>query len=59
MVIETSDEFYANGIPFALGVVPIDDNIDFPAMKRFYQVLLRSVKKWNDHCPPPQSLLPS
>lgn len=39
MVIETSDAFYANGIPFALGVVPIDDNVDFPAMARFYQVL--------------------
>lgn len=39
MVIETSDAFYANGIPFALGVVPIDDNMDFPAMDRFYQVL--------------------
>ncbi|WP_373484233.1 DUF2334 domain-containing protein, partial [Acetobacterium sp.] len=39
MVIETSDAFYASGIPFALGVVPIDDNMDFPAMARFYQVL--------------------
>lgn len=39
MVIETSNAFYANGIPFALGVVPIDDNMDFPAMARFYQVL--------------------
>jgi hypothetical protein len=39
MVIETSDAFYASGIPFTLGVVPIDDNIDFPAMARFYQVL--------------------
>ncbi|MEO1816287.1 MAG: DUF2334 domain-containing protein [Acetobacterium sp.] len=39
MVIETSDAFYAHGIPFALGVVPIEDNMDFPAMARFYQVL--------------------
>ncbi|MDO9491722.1 DUF2334 domain-containing protein [Acetobacterium sp.] len=39
MVIETSNAFYASGIPFALGVVPIDDNMDFPAMARFYQVL--------------------
>lgn len=39
MVIETSDAFYASGIPFALGVVPMDENIDFPAMARFYQVL--------------------
>lgn len=39
MVIKTSDAFYANGIPFALGVIPIDDNINFPAMSRFYQVL--------------------
>ncbi len=39
MVIRTADTFYANGIPFALGVVPIDDNMDYPAMARFYQVL--------------------
>lgn len=39
MVIKTSEAFYASGIPFALGVVPIDDNMDFPAMARFYQVL--------------------
>ncbi len=39
MVIETSNAFYDSGIPFALGVVPIDDNMDFPAMARFYQVL--------------------
>ena len=39
MVIKTSEAFYASGIPFTLGVVPIDDNLDFPAMARFYQVL--------------------
>ncbi|WP_414150268.1 DUF2334 domain-containing protein [Acetobacterium carbinolicum] len=39
MVIKTSDAFYANGIPFTLGVVPLDENMDFPAMARFYQVL--------------------
>ncbi|WP_303868108.1 DUF2334 domain-containing protein [Acetobacterium wieringae] len=39
MVIETADAFYANGIPFTLGVVPIDENMDYPAMARFYQVL--------------------
>jgi len=39
MVIEMSDAFYANGIPFALGVVPFDDNMDYPSMERFYQVL--------------------
>lgn len=39
MVIKTSEAFYASGIPFTVGVVPIDDNLDFPAMARFYQVL--------------------
>lgn len=59
MVIETSDAFYASGIPFALGVVPIDDNIDFPAMARFYQVL-RYVQSRNGtiivHRPSPDTI---
>ena len=38
-VIAMSDAFYAQGIPFTLGVVPFDDNLDYPAMARFYQVL--------------------
>ena len=59
MVIKTSEAFYASGIPFTLGVVPIDDNMDFPAMARFYQVL-RYVQSRNgiDRCPSSQSRLP-
>ncbi|KNZ42946.1 hypothetical protein [Acetobacterium bakii] len=39
MVVEMSDRFYENGIPFTLGVVPMDENLDYPAMVRFYEVL--------------------
>lgn len=58
-VVAMSDAFYANGIPFALGVVPIDDNMDYPAMTRFYQVL-RYVQSRNGtiliHRPGPETV---
>lgn len=59
MVIKTADGFYENGIPFALGVVPMADNLDFPAMARFYQVL-RYVQSKNGtiflHRPSPETV---
>lgn len=58
-VIAMSDAFYASGIPFVLGVVPIDDNMDYPAMARFYQVL-RYVQSRNGtiliHRPSPETV---
>lgn len=58
-VVAMSDAFYASGIPFALGVVPIDDNMDYPAMARFYQVL-RYVQSRNGtiliHRPSPETI---
>lgn len=62
MVIKISDEFYANGIPFALGVAPIDNNSDYPAMERFYQVLRYAQSKNGSiliHRPSPETLADS
>lgn len=39
MIKKMSDAFYENGIPFTLGVIPLSDNTDYPAMKRFYDTL--------------------
>ncbi len=39
MLIITANKFYENGIPFILSVMPIYDNVDYPAFLRYAQVL--------------------
>lgn len=39
MLHETADRFAQSGIPFIVRVMPVYDNLDYPAFKRFTQVL--------------------
>ena len=39
LLCETADRFYQSGIPFIVRVMPVYDNLDYPAFKRFTQAL--------------------
>ncbi len=39
MLYLTADQFYENGIPFIVRVMPVYDNLDYPAFHRYTQAL--------------------
>lgn len=45
MLRKSSEAFHENGIPFLVRVMPIYDNLDYPAFQRFTQALLYAQSK--------------
>jgi|LGOV01.1.fsa_nt_gb hypothetical protein len=39
LLVETTNKLYEYGIPFTVGIVPVTENIEYPAMQNYYQVL--------------------
>lgn len=45
MLMRTTDRLHDNGIPFIVRVMPLYDNLDYPAFQRFTQALLYAQSK--------------